>query len=81
MRVQEIEFKSKLVLNDIKLDVNKEITIYCRDDKEDKILRIVNINGKIVIFNDEDLDVELIKWTGHVPYKEKIREIEDEMLE
>ncbi len=81
MRDQEIEFKSKLVLNDINLETNKEITIYCKENEESKILKIANIEGKIVIFYDNDLDIELVEWEGNILYKQKIRKVEDEMLE
>lgn len=79
MKVQEIELKNKFILDGIKLDVNNEITIYCDTAQEDKILRIANIEGKIVIFKDCCLDVEIVNWEGNVKYKQKIRNVEDEL--
>lgn len=73
MKEQEIELRNTITLNNVTLDKNRDITIYC----DDKILKIANIEGTIVIFHDENLDVELTKWEGHAAYKQDIRDIED----
>lgn len=81
MITQEIEVKSTLFLDDLKLDMDKDITIYCKDESDEvRTLKIANVEGKIVIFADEELNVDLNKWEGIVPYKKRIMEVYDEML-
>lgn len=84
IRTQEIEIKSKISLDEIKLERNKEIEILAEVNSEVQplqFIRVVNINGKIVVFTDDIENLEVVKWEGHMPYKDKIRRMEDEMEE
>jgi len=64
------------------LDKNREIELLAdvsKDISETKYIKLVNVNGKIIIFIEELEDVIVKKWEGYIPHKKVIRDVEDEM--
>ena len=81
-RTQELEIKNSIDLSDVQLDKNREIEILAdisKDISETKYIKLVNVNGKIIIFIEDIEDVIIKEWKGHLPHKKVIRDIEDEI--
>jgi len=84
IRDQQMEVSNKINLSDIPLNKNREIGILADISQgfpEEKYIKIVNVNGKIVIFIEKLEDVIIKEWEGHMPYKKIIRDLEDDMEE
>lgn len=80
MEVQKIKVTNEIYLNDIDLEKNKQMDIYTRDKENELILlRVANVEGKIVIFSSENISIE--KWEGARPFEERINEIYDNELD
>ena len=80
-RTQELKVMTDLLLSDLTLDKDREIEIFCKTDSEiepNKYIKLVNVNGKLVIFAENLEDVVIEEWKGHFPASKLIRQIEDE---
>lgn len=86
MQTQSIEVINEILLNDLKIERNKEIELYYQDEYSDtcnNFMKIVNINGKVIIFTDPD-KISIEKWEGKLKYDNvvrKIEEVQDELKE
>lgn len=79
METQNLKFTTNLPLQDITLEKNKELELYVDTKNEGRqYIKIINMNGELIIFAENHFDVELREWEGTLAQNRYIRQLEDE---
>lgn len=81
MRVQTKRTFSDTLMTDIDLEKENMIDIYLHTGEENRLVRLANVEGKLIIFAECHDEVNLVEWEGSRPFTKKINQIRDEMEE
>ena len=78
MESQSLELNSKIYLDNVKLESNKDMDIHVEDKNGGiSFLKIANMDGKILILSENIESIIFDKWAGNMSYRKKLSEIGD----